>query len=74
MDKFLHRKDSSSRTDDEKPSTSVTKNLKKVVKRKCDEDYIINMDSRGVVTKQHPDHSASFAAISYQTTQWYPVN
>ncbi|GFT87182.1 zinc finger BED domain-containing protein 5 [Nephila pilipes] len=32
--------DSSSRTDDEEPSTSVTKNLKKVVKRKYDEDYI----------------------------------
>ncbi|GFU34243.1 SCAN domain-containing protein 3 [Nephila pilipes] len=29
MDKFLRRKDSSSRTDDEEPSTSVTKNLKK---------------------------------------------
>ncbi|GFS38370.1 zinc finger BED domain-containing protein 5 [Nephila pilipes] len=40
MDKFLRRKDSSSRTDDEEPSTSVTKNLKKVVKRKYDEDYI----------------------------------
>ncbi|GFS58857.1 zinc finger BED domain-containing protein 5 [Nephila pilipes] len=40
MDKFLRRKDSSSRTDDEKPSTSVAKNLKKVVKRKYDEDYI----------------------------------
>ncbi|KFM71286.1 Transposable element Tc1 transposase, partial [Stegodyphus mimosarum] len=34
MDKFLRRKDSSSRTDDEDPPTSVTKNLKKVVKRK----------------------------------------
>ncbi|GFU16186.1 SCAN domain-containing protein 3 [Nephila pilipes] len=40
MDKFLRRKNSSSRTDDEEPSTSVTKNLKKVVKRKYDEDYI----------------------------------
>ncbi|KFM62921.1 SCAN domain-containing protein 3, partial [Stegodyphus mimosarum] len=40
MDKFLRRKDSSSRTDDEDPPTSVTKNLKKVVKRKYDEDYI----------------------------------
>ncbi|GFR31253.1 uncharacterized protein TNCT_274872, partial [Trichonephila clavata] len=40
MDKFLRRKDLSSRTDDEEPSTSVTKNLKKVVKRKYDEDYI----------------------------------
>ncbi|GFT07327.1 zinc finger BED domain-containing protein 5 [Nephila pilipes] len=40
MDKFLRRKDSSSRTDDEEPSTSITKNLKKVVKRKYDEDYI----------------------------------
>ncbi|GFU20326.1 multidrug resistance-associated protein 7 [Nephila pilipes] len=40
MDKFLRRKDSSSRTDDEEPSISVTKNLKKVVKRKYDEDYI----------------------------------
>ncbi|GFS79736.1 zinc finger BED domain-containing protein 5 [Nephila pilipes] len=40
MDKFLRRKDSSSRTGDEEPSTSVTKNLKKVVKRKYDEDYI----------------------------------
>ncbi|GFT85940.1 SCAN domain-containing protein 3 [Nephila pilipes] len=40
MDKFLRRKDSSSRTDDEEHSTSVTKNLKKVVKRKYDEDYI----------------------------------
>ncbi|GFT08205.1 protein FAM200B [Nephila pilipes] len=40
MDKFLHRKDSSSRTDDEEPSTNVTKNLKKVVKRKYDKDYI----------------------------------
>ncbi|GFT41792.1 zinc finger BED domain-containing protein 5 [Nephila pilipes] len=40
MDKFLRRKDSSSRTDDEEPSTSVTKNIKKVVKRKYDEDYI----------------------------------
>ncbi|GFU37929.1 SCAN domain-containing protein 3 [Nephila pilipes] len=40
MDKFLRWKDSSSRTDDEEPSTSVTKNLKKVVKRKFDEDYI----------------------------------
>ncbi|GFT64484.1 protein FAM200B [Nephila pilipes] len=40
MDKFLRRKDTSSRTDDEEPSTSVTKNLKKVVKRKYDEDYI----------------------------------
>ncbi|GFT40272.1 zinc finger BED domain-containing protein 5 [Nephila pilipes] len=40
MDKFLRRKDSSSCTDDEEPSTSVTKNLKKVVKRKYDEDYI----------------------------------
>ncbi|GFT53385.1 SCAN domain-containing protein 3 [Nephila pilipes] len=40
MDKFLHRKDSSSRTDDEEPSTSVTKNIKKVVKRKYDDDYI----------------------------------
>ncbi|GFT10897.1 zinc finger BED domain-containing protein 5 [Nephila pilipes] len=40
MDKFLRRKDSSSSTDDEEPSTSVTKNLKKVVKRKYDEDYI----------------------------------
>ncbi|GFT81207.1 zinc finger BED domain-containing protein 5 [Nephila pilipes] len=39
-DIFLRRKDSSSRTDDEEPSTSVTKNLKKVVKRKYDEDYI----------------------------------
>ncbi|GFT57355.1 SCAN domain-containing protein 3 [Nephila pilipes] len=37
MDKFLCRKDSSSRTDDEELSTSVTKNLKKVVKR--NEDY-----------------------------------
>ncbi|GFS96863.1 hypothetical protein NPIL_447691 [Nephila pilipes] len=36
MDKFLRRKDLSSRTDDEEPSTSVTKNLKKVVKRKTD--------------------------------------
>ncbi|GFU37695.1 protein FAM200B, partial [Nephila pilipes] len=40
MDKFLRRKDSSSRTDDEEPNTSVTKNLKKVVKRKYNEDYI----------------------------------
>ncbi|GFQ84432.1 SCAN domain-containing protein 3 [Trichonephila clavata] len=40
MDKFLRQKDSSSRTDDEEPSTSATKNLKKVVKRKYDEDYI----------------------------------
>ncbi|GFT90396.1 zinc finger BED domain-containing protein 5 [Nephila pilipes] len=40
VDKFLRQKDSSSRTDDEEPSTSVTKNLKKVVKRKYDEDYI----------------------------------
>ncbi|GFT74278.1 SCAN domain-containing protein 3 [Nephila pilipes] len=30
------------------------------------------MDSRGVVTKRYLDHSASFAAISYQTSQWYP--
>ncbi|GFU19671.1 SCAN domain-containing protein 3 [Nephila pilipes] len=30
------------------------------------------MDSRGVVTKRHQDHSASFAAINYQTSQWYP--
>ncbi|GFR13612.1 SCAN domain-containing protein 3 [Trichonephila clavata] len=40
MDKYLRRKDSSSRTDDDEPSTSVTKKLKKVVKRKYDEDYI----------------------------------
>ncbi|GFU02146.1 hypothetical protein NPIL_163861 [Nephila pilipes] len=33
MDKFLRRKDSSSRTDDEEPSTSVTKNLKKEEKK-----------------------------------------
>ncbi|GFR32133.1 hypothetical protein TNCT_365211 [Trichonephila clavata] len=74
MDEFLLRKDSSSRTDDEEPSSSVPKILKKVVKRKYDEDYIINMDSRGVVTKWHQYHSASFAVISYQTSQWYPVN
>ncbi|GFS79132.1 SCAN domain-containing protein 3 [Nephila pilipes] len=42
IDKFLRLKDSSSRTDDEEPSTSVTKNLKKVVKRKYDEDNIKN--------------------------------
>ncbi|GFT48789.1 hypothetical protein NPIL_209181 [Nephila pilipes] len=73
MDKFLRRKDSSSRTDDEEPSTSVTKNLKKGVKRSTTKTTL-NMDSRGVVTKRHQDHSASFAAISYQTSQWYPVN
>ncbi|GFT22658.1 SCAN domain-containing protein 3 [Nephila pilipes] len=72
MDKFLRRKDSSSRTDDEEPSTSVTKNLKKVVKRST-KKTTLNMDSRGVVTKRHQDHSALFAAISYQTSQWYPA-
>ncbi|GFS83437.1 protein FAM200B [Nephila pilipes] len=40
VDKFLRRKDSSSRTDDEEPSTSVTKKPKEGSEKKYDEDYI----------------------------------
>lgn len=40
MDKFVGRKDASSRTNDEEPRTSATKKQKKIVTRRYDEDYI----------------------------------
>ncbi|GFU50035.1 SCAN domain-containing protein 3 [Nephila pilipes] len=64
MDKFVRRKDSSSRTDDEEPSTSVTKNLKKVVKRKYDEDYInYGFSWCGDETAPRPQHHLRRSAI-----------
>ncbi|GFT54805.1 hypothetical protein NPIL_106281 [Nephila pilipes] len=59
MEKFLRRKDSFSRTDDEEPSKKPKEGSEKKVRRTT-----LNMDSRGVVTKRHQDLSASFAAIS----------
>ncbi|GFT50946.1 SCAN domain-containing protein 3, partial [Nephila pilipes] len=60
----LRRKDSSSRTDDEEPNTSVTKNLKKVVKRKYDEDYIkYGFSWCGDETAPRPQHHLRRSAI-----------
>ncbi|GFS49678.1 SCAN domain-containing protein 3 [Nephila pilipes] len=57
MDKFLRRKDSSSRTDDEEP-------LKKVVKRKYDEDYIkYGFSWCGNETAPRPQHHLRRSAI-----------
>ncbi|GFS72160.1 SCAN domain-containing protein 3 [Nephila pilipes] len=63
MDKFLRRKDSSSRTDDEEPSTSVTKNLKKVVKRKYDDYIKYGLSWCGDETAPRPQHHLRRSAI-----------